>query len=76
MFDHVYLGEASRQEQRRVAAVIERLLDHYLEHPAELPPAAGDAGDMTTRVTDYLAGMTDRFCIRDFERLTVPRDFS
>jgi dGTP triphosphohydrolase len=27
------------------------------------------------RVTDYLAGMTDRFCIRAFEALSVPRAF-
>ena len=31
------------------------------------------AEDPVTRVVDYLAGMTDRFCIREFERLTVPR---
>ena len=31
--------------------------------------------DLPTRVTDYLAGMTDRFCIREFEELTVPREF-
>ena len=28
------------------------------------------------RVVDYLAGMTDRFCIREFEALTVPRSFA
>jgi len=27
-------------------------------------------------VTDYLAGMTDRFCIRTFERLSIPVAFS
>jgi dGTPase len=76
MFDNVYLSPASRSEQARVAGVIETLLDHYLEHPGELPAAADDGDDLTTRVTDYLAGMTDRFCIRDFERLAVPREFS
>jgi len=38
-----------------------------------LTPDAAD--DLPTRVTDYLAGMTDRFCIRRFEALTVPRAF-
>jgi dGTPase len=77
MFERVYLGDASRQEARRVAGVIEILLDHYLSHPEELPGGAeGGGDDLQTRVTDYLAGMTDRFCIRDFERLAVPRDFS
>ena len=27
------------------------------------------------RVTDYIAGMTDRFCIRAFEELSVPTAF-
>jgi dGTPase len=76
MFDNVYLADASRQEQGRVAGVIETLLDHYLEHPEVLPAAPDEHDDLPTRVTDYLAGMTDRFCIRDFERLTVPREFS
>ena len=28
------------------------------------------------RVVDYLAGMTDRYCIREFQGLTVPRSFA
>ena len=28
------------------------------------------------RVTDYIAGMTDRYCIRAFEELTVPQAFA
>ena len=77
MFDRVYLAEPSRDEAHRVAGVIQALLDHYLSHPDELPEdTAAGKDDLQTRVTDYLAGMTDRFCIRDFERLSVPRDFS
>ena len=28
--------------------------------------------DLAQRVTDYIAGMTDRYCIRAFEALAVP----
>jgi len=28
------------------------------------------------RVTDWLAGMTDRYCIRAFEALSVPEAFA
>jgi dGTPase len=65
MFEHVYFGEAARDAQERVTHIIETLLDHYI--------AADASEDHVTRVVDYLAGMTDRFCIREFERLTVPR---
>jgi dGTPase len=74
MFERVYLGEGALHEQGRVTGVIETLFDHYLENPAAIE-GIGDADDLPTRVTDYIAGMTDRFCIRKFEELTVPREF-
>jgi dGTPase len=74
MFDRVYLGEQARAEHAKIAGVIRTLFHHYCEHPAELPPST--AGDpLSVRVTDYLAGMTDRFCLRAFEALAVPKGF-
>ena len=74
MFDRVYLGEQARAEHAKIARVIRTLFHHYCEHPAELPPST--AGDpLSVRVTDYLAGMTDRFCLRAFEALAVPKGF-
>ena len=74
MFERVYLGEAARREQQRVTHIVEALLEHYLAAPDTVPAIAPDARqDPVTRTVDYLAGMTDRFCIREFERLTVPR---
>jgi dGTPase len=76
MFDHVYLGEAALREQHRVTGVIHTLFAYYLDEPEAIEPIAGtDADDLPTRVTDYIAGMTDRFCIRKFEELTVPKEF-
>ena len=77
MFDHVYFGEAARREQERVIGVVHALFDHYVADPGVVPVLAPDAADdVATRITDYLAGMTDRFCIREYERLTVPRAFT
>jgi dGTPase len=74
MFERVYLGEAARREQQRVTHIVEALLEHYLAAPGAVPAFAPEAReDPVTRVVDYLAGMTDRFCIREFERVTVPR---
>lgn len=78
MFERVYLGEPAMREQKRVTNVIHALFEHYLEHPEsvqELQNGGERDDDLATRVTDYLAGMTDRFCIRQFEELTVPREF-
>jgi dGTPase len=76
MFENVYFGSGALREQSRVTGVIETLFDHYLAKPEAVDDVAGtDADDLPTRVTDYIAGMTDRFCIRRFEELTVPREF-
>jgi dGTPase len=55
--------------------VLRTLFDHYCERPEELP-AASAGSDVAERVADYLAGMTDRFAIRAFRDLTVPRAFA
>jgi len=71
MFDRVYLGDAARREHERAALAIQRLFEHYMEHPDEVPPGEAGTGECQ-RVADYLAGMTDRFCIARFSELTVP----
>jgi dGTPase len=47
---------------------------------AAAPLGVQGAGDgeaaLAQRVTDYLAGMTDRYCIREFTELEVPRAFA
>jgi dGTPase len=73
MFDRVYLGPAARKEQERVQRTLRGLFEHYMEHPEETPESEPGVGD-AQRVTDYVAGMTDRFCIARFTELTVPEE--
>jgi dGTPase len=75
MFDRVYLGPEATREQHKVQFVIRTLFDHYCEHPAEIPDSLPD-GPLARRVSDYMAGMTDRFCIHAFETLSVPVSFA
>ncbi len=81
MFERVYLGPAVRAEHAKISAVLERLFEHYVEHPELLPESAAQAGaseqqQLAGRVTDYLAGMTDRYCIRAYTELQVPQAFA
>ncbi len=77
MFEHVYLGPAARTEHSKIETVLGSLFRHYADHPEELPDGGGAPGaDIAQRVTDYLAGMTDRYCIRAFEDLSVPDAFA
>jgi dGTPase len=75
MFDHVYLGPVATREHAKIHGVIRALFDHYIAHPGEIPGSI-PAGEVPTRVTDYIAGMTDRYCTRAFEELSVPHAFT
>ena len=64
MFEHVYLGPAAQRERPRIERMLRALFDHYAEELGEEQP-----------VVDWLAGMTDRYAIREFENLSVPQGF-
>ncbi|MGH2923604.1 MAG: deoxyguanosinetriphosphate triphosphohydrolase [Solirubrobacterales bacterium] len=69
MFERVYLGPDARADQERAREAVGALFAHYLAHPEDVPAPDPEAGEMQ-RVTDYLAGMTDRFCLNAYERLS------
>jgi dGTPase len=73
MFDRVYLGPVAHGEHERVHRIMRALFDHYMEHPGEVPELDRGASDCQ-KVTDYLAGMTDRYCIAKFAELTLPEE--
>jgi dGTPase len=73
MFERVYLGPDARREHVRVQRAMRGLFEHYLDHPEELPEWDAEAST-PQRVTDYIAGMTDRYCIAKFTELTVPEE--
>jgi dGTPase len=60
MFDRVYLGPHAAPEHRKAHAVVHEIFDRLVDDPERLPPGDGDLAD---RITDYLAGMTDRFAL-------------
>jgi dGTPase len=73
MFERVYLGAEARSEHERVRRTLQGLFDHYSQHPDQIPDGASGADDVQ-RITDYIAGMTDRFCIATYRRLALPEE--
>jgi len=71
MFDRVYLGATARSEHARVERTMTGLFEHYLANP-EIIPALDPTADDVQRVTDYIAGMTDRYCIARYTDLAIP----
>jgi dGTPase len=77
MFDEVYLGEPARREHAKAEGVVATLFHHFADHPELLPDDGGAPGAaLAQRVTDYVAGMTDRYAVRAFAELRVPRAFT
>jgi dGTPase len=72
MFQRVYLAPDALRELPRVELTLRALFDHYAKDP---PPSPDPDADERQRVTDYLAGMTDRFAVRAFSALSVPQGF-
>ena len=70
----VYLREGAHEDHDKAVKLLRDLFQHYLEHPDELPAEhQRTPGDLTTRVADHIAGMTDRYALRTYERLFLPR---
>jgi dGTPase len=61
MFERVYLGPGAAEQRRTASETVERMVTHFVEHPGDLP--ADRPGDLADRITDYVAGMTDRFAL-------------
>jgi dGTPase len=64
MFERVYLGPAAQRERPRIERMLRALFEYY-----------ADEMDDEQQVVDWLAGMTDRYAIREFENLSVPQGF-
>jgi dGTPase len=75
MFEHVYLGPQVAQEREKIKVAVRSLFSHLCDHPEQIPDSIPD-GPLSRRVTDHIAGMTDRFAVAQFEALAVPTAFT
>jgi dGTPase len=74
LFQRVYLRREAAAEQEKAVSLLRALFAYYLDHPDEVPREYRSApGDLATRVADYIAGMTDRFALRTYERIFLPQ---
>ncbi len=61
MFDEVYLGPAAQEGRELATTTVREIFAGLVEQPEKLPDDR--PGDLAQRVTDYVAGMTDRFAL-------------
>jgi len=76
LYERVYIGSVASRETERVDRLVESLFAYYLDNPALLPGWVQEyENDLTTQVTDYIAGMTDRYAIKAFRELFLPSEW-
>jgi len=80
MFANVYIDSKAKEHEKKAENMLTQLYLYFNEHPYILPPeylAIIDEGEKTQRVvTDYIAGMTDRYAIRKFMDLFIPASWN
>lgn len=67
---NLYRHPQVMETTERAARVVSELFALYLDQPHELPPGQGSGPAGARVVADYIAGMTDRFAIREHQRLS------
>lgn len=76
MFSNVYLGDVLKCERDKAKFILLQLLDYYCNHEEKLPELyrriAREEG-LKRAVADYIAGMSDDYCIGIFNELFVPK---
>ena len=73
LFQHLYRHPQVVATTDQAREVVRGLYAAYLERPAELRAEFAQRPDRERAVADYIAGMTDRFALREHERLTGRR---
>ncbi|SFI69673.1 deoxyguanosinetriphosphate triphosphohydrolase [Celeribacter neptunius] len=76
LFKRMYRAPSVVKERKRVTEMVNTLFPLFMKNPELLPEEwrheverAGSDTELARIVLDYVAGMTDRFAIQEFERL-------
>ena len=76
LFKELYRHDQVNETTVRAKRVVVDLFNAYGHQPQEMPGDFAQREDRYRAVADYIAGMTDRFAIREHERLTGQKLFT
>ena len=69
MFENVYLRKETLEERKEAREVVEKLVINFTENPKLLPEQYRANQTDLENAVDYVAGMTDRFALKEFSKL-------
>lgn len=70
LFARLYRHPQVMDTTERARRAVTELFEAYRSAPREMPAEYAEAPDLHRSVADYIAGMTDRFALREHQRLT------
>jgi dGTPase len=75
MFENMYFTPTVRNEFVKAQRILTALFEYVVAHPDEFFPK--DSGEPVERLAiDFIAGMTDRYALKLYERLFMPRPWA
>ncbi len=77
MFDKVYTSPSAKSEEKKAIKMIEYLYLYYCAHEQEMPlQFVYGTEPIERRVCDFISTMSDRYAVRLFEDIIVPKSWS
>ncbi len=77
LFDTVYENSAATAEFRKASDILSGLWEKVRERPQEfLDPITIEEEGVDAAARDFVAGMTDRYAVRLFEELYIPKPWA
>jgi dGTPase len=77
LFDAVYENSTATAEFKKASDILSGLWEKVRERPADyLDPRTIEGEGLDAATRDFIAGMTDRYAVRLFEQLFIPKPWS
>ncbi len=75
MFKKIYHSDELEPDRKKAKYIVSKLFDYYINNPGSLPQEFLEREEqwgLQTIVVDYIAGLTDLYAIKQFEKLFIP----
>ena len=79
MFDAVYTNPACKSEEGKAEEMIAMLYDRFSKYPELMPGLyvkLARTFSPEIAACDFVAGMTDRYAVRTFENIFIPKGWN
>lgn len=76
LFNHVYIGSMAKIEENKAKKVIQDLYHFFCQFPEKIPQGIRElAGGKERLACDYVAGMTDRYIVSQYQKNFLPANW-